>query len=778
MNRGRRVAEFAREEDFSPAALDDEGVLLLNVEAETGQRPADPFSSPLDLPDGFEEPRPRASLLTLGFVALGLAAAAWAGLALFVLSRRGFALPPVDALPSALATFAMPLIGLAALALLLSRSSVGEARRFGRLTADLRHEAEALDMRLAIVNQQLDTARTTMAEQAKLLEHYGASATTNLEEVARAMADNADRAAQQAGSIERSGLALAHQFGQLIDIMPALEDRAGRMAGTLADGSQVLGEKVENLDNRLQSLVRLIEEARGKTLSATQSLTAQLLQVQDSTRSATEEVHGLSTLASERIGIAIDRARQAVDETGLTLDMKMADLNILVDQARTASEAIGGKSVARFDEAISDIEARLLQLNMMIESQQHLIGNLDGFLVERIDRIDERFAAFEDQGIARNERLGKALAMLSTQAERLDEALREGNGTAESLISRSEALLLALDASVRELDETHPAALERLDERIARTRRLLADATPEIEKLEAISSAILGRSQEAQALLDGQSGQLAEWLEASETAIGGNHQQLEALQLALAAADESARRLADSSGPQLVAALLRVKETADQATERARQALSRVIPEAANEIGARSAEALTEAVNERVTAQLAQVSQIAERAVKAAHGASDRLMRQLITIADTSASIEARIAEAEEASETREKDHFARRSALLIEALNSASIDISKILSGEISDSHWAAYLKGDRGVFTRRAVRLLDAGEAKAISRLYDGDTAFREHVNRYIHDFEAMLRTILSVRDGSALGVTLLSSDMGKLYVALAQGIERLRS
>jgi hypothetical protein len=49
---------------------------------------------------------------------------------------------------------------------------------------------------------------------------------------------------------------------------------------------------------------------------------------------------------------------------------------------------------------------------------------------------------------------------------------------------------------------------------------------------------------------------------------------------------------------------------------------------------------------------------------------------------------------------------------------------------------------------------------------------------VNRYIHDFEAMLRRILADRDGSPLGVTILSSDMGKLYVALAQAIERIRS
>ena len=34
-----------------------------------------------------------------------------------------------------------------------------------------------------------------------------------------------------------------------------------------------------------------------------------------------------------------------------------------------------------------------------------------------------------------------------------------------------------------------------------------------------------------------------------------------------------------------------------------------------------------------------------------------------------------------------------------------------------------------------------------------------------------------MLAQRDGAPLGVTLLSSDMGKLYVALAQAIERLR-
>ena len=54
--------------------------------------------------------------------------------------------------------------------------------------------------------------------------------------------------------------------------------------------------------------------------------------------------------------------------------------------------------------------------------------------------------------------------------------------------------------------------------------------------------------------------------------------------------------------------------------------------------------------------------------------------------------------------------------SLLIDSMHSASIDVGKILSDEVDDKAWAAYLKGDRGVFTRRAVRLLDGSETRAI--------------------------------------------------------------
>lgn len=224
-------------------------------------------------------------------------------------------------------------------------------------------------------------------------------------------------------------------------------------------------------------------------------------------------------------------------------------------------------------------------------------------------------------------------------------------------------------------------------------------------------------------------------------------------------------------------ALVRVRETAQQAAEKAREAIAATIPQSAAALGEAGREQLSRAVAETVERQMAELSAVSERALATARLASERLTRQMLALSETSAAVEAGIEDERRDREARERQNLSRRTALLIESLNSTAIDVTKILSNDVTDSAWAAYMKGDRGVFTRRAVRLLDNAEAREIARHYEEEPEFRDQVNRYIHDFEAMLRPILADREGGPLGITLLSSDMGKLYVALAQAIERLR-
>src|SRR4029079_6163892 len=198
----------------------------------------------------------------------------------------------------------------------------------------------------------------------------------------------------------------------------------------------------------------------------------------------------------------------------------------------------------------------------------------------------------------------------------------------------------------------------------------------------------------------------------------------------------------------------------------------------AERIGADSSAAIDETLRAHAARAIAELEAAAKQAGESGRETAVQLRDQLAAVNELAGNLERRVAHARERAEEQGDNDFTRRMALITESLNSSAIDISKAFANDVTDTAWASYLRGDRGIFTPRAVRLLDNSEARAVSEIYEEDADFRETVNRYIHDFEAMLRSVLSTRDGHALAVTLLSSDMGKLYVALAQAIERLRT
>ena len=777
--RGYDDVGLRREEQFNAdTTQDDDGYMLLDPLGENGNgHPPSAFRSDDLLLDTHPQAAASSRWIKAGKGLIILAGLGWVGFSTYLLVMRGFRLPALEQMPIALTNIATPLILLGIVYIILMRSSLGEADRFGRIAAQLRNEAEALDMRLAIVNQQLDTARQTMRDQASLLEEYGGAASLNLESAAKTLTQHASTSAQQAEIIERAGLSLATQFGRLIEAMPDVEQRTGRVASALSLNSDTLEEKVEKLEARLESFSRLLDEARTRTSTTTQSLTAQLMRLQDATRSASEEVTGMADISSSRIETAIEAARQAIDEAGMALDMRTSELNVLVEQSRSAIGSIGGQAVVAYGEGISQIENRLRDLDALVQDRAEAIGDIARVMSLRIEGLSDEFAQLQSVGAVGSERIGEVIEALTQRTRNLDEALNAGHSTAEAIIARTESLLVALDASVRELDESHPAALARLNDKIDTSQRLLGVTMPEIKHLEGMAGSVLDHARQSEELLSGQQRKLRDLLHSGENTLAGCREQVDALNLAIEAADLGARRLSESAGPQMVATLLRIKETAEHAGERARHAMFAAISEASFEMVEESEKALLTQLGERFQQRIEQVSSIAEQAVQAAHAASDRLMRQLITIADTTAAIEQRIAEAETSAQKRDQDNFARRSAVLIESLNSIAIDVTKILSGEVSDMLWAAYLKGDRGVFSRRAVRLIDTTEAQTIFALYQRDAGFQDGVNRYVHDFEAMLRTILASPEGASIAVPLLSSDIGKLYVALAQAIDRLK-
>jgi uncharacterized protein YhaN len=274
-----------------------------------------------------------------------------------------------------------------------------------------------------------------------------------------------------------------------------------------------------------------------------------------------------------------------------------------------------------------------------------------------------------------------------------------------------------------------------------------------------------------------QQDRLAALLATVDDGVGDAQSKLTDLASMLVKVEREAADLSSQTAPALVAALIQVKEAASHAADRAREAIESVIPASADRLTEETKAALERVIRESIEDQLRDVEAVAARAVESARAASDRLTQQMLSLGQSASALEQHIEQTRDEQREKDSEAFARRVSLLMDSMHSAAIDVGKILSDEIDDKAWGHYLKGNRGVFTRRAARLIDGSESRAIRAHYDSDLEFQRSANRYVHDFEAMLRRVLAERDGGMIAVTLMSSDMGKLYAALAQAIDKRR-
>ncbi|MDB5682053.1 MAG: hypothetical protein JWO16_1858 [Sphingomonas bacterium] len=370
----------------------------------------------------------------------------------------------------------------------------------------------------------------------------------------------------------------------------------------------------------------------------------------------------------------------------------------------------------------------------------------------------ERAAALDAQIVALSERGKEADALTSGAAERLAANIARMEATSETAGVRLESVTATMS-------ETVDGLLDRTASAVDEARKGITTQGDAMLAMLSANQASLDRTATDSATA------LAERIAAIEAVVNhvaevlnNGQAQVDALARSIDDSNGAAQRFAGEAAPQLLESLMRIRDTANAAADHAREAIERIVPEAGGAIEAAGKEALEKS--------LAAIAEAQTAAAASATEASDKLNEQMRAIADASGHIEARLVD------TSETDGFARRVSLLIESLNSAAIDLSAIYAAEVPDKSWAAYLRGDRGAFSRRAVKLIGSSELRTIAQVYENDYTMREQINRYIHDFEAMLRAVLAQRDSAPIGVTLLSSDMGKLYVALAQAIERLRA
>ena len=697
---------------------------------------------------------------------LGASFVAWTGFYIWTNRTENIAALSGDRWISLISTWSLPAIFIGILWLIMMRSSSKEAGRFADVSLSLRHESDALETRMRTVNEEISLAREFLSQNARELESIGRQSAGQLTATAQQLNDALTDSDAKAKTLEQVSNAATTNLEQLRKHLPVVTSAAKDVTNQIGSAGSNAQTQVKTLIAALQQVADAGADARvnidgleerteksAAKLSDIMAANAQMLQQrQDETGEYADKISGKLEGASK---IFLSKLAEADEDVGALVDVNLAKLTQQVEMLRESISDLGNQSTSE-DERVSSIIDRV---SAHIEERRVILEKLDEAATERTAQL-----AF-------------AVEALVTSAKELNESLGDSTGNTEALQAKSDALLGMMVSLKNEVQNDLPNALENAGSLISSNLSKISEATQSAISLDNSSDELLVKLSTTEKLISSQKDMAQALINSSDGQFSAQQDKALALSASLEETRALMESLTEKANDGLVEALGRVRSSTQEAAEASREILNGEMDNVAERLTEQSRSSLSSAIDVQVAALNQMVQNSFENNISLSDAAAQRITAQLAEIETMTSNLEARAEASRESFAAIDDDSFARNMVTLTESLNSTAIDVTKILSHEVADTEWAAYLKGDRGVFTRRAVKLLDNGEAKAIAAHYDDDPEFAEHVNRYIHDFESMMRVLLSTRDGNAIGVTLLSSDVGKLYVALAQAIERLR-
>jgi hypothetical protein len=672
--------------------------------------------------------------------------------------------------------------------------------------------SERVRKTLGDLGGQIETIERSAFARFAAIDEQGEQLRSRLDgQEVEALAAIRRRGAELTEEIEATRIRLdqqeAESLASLRARLNAMRDESAAVSRSLRDGeagaTTAYREALARIDADLSAAYTRLEELDSAANEAAARRLADLTQAIDQVGTGLAERVTMFDDELARIsGKAAENESEAID----AIRTHLAELDAELDRRHGAARDHDELAVQSLRERLALLDGEIEQRRASAATRE--AADLEG-IRDRLARLDEeiarRHADHEAHGRAMAESAEAIASQLDLFAQRIKDIAAHGEEAGTTLAATLQALASQLDdsrgalagtdgaiaqltdASVRLLELIRASAVhasEDLPQAIASGEQQLAAAERRLFMMRDVAQEALGNGEAleqhviaAQDRLSGALGTLDQLHDGIASKTDTQASRLEDLVRSTETLRTSSEALAEQTQSALREAIEQLAESARAAVAGIETGAADAIAGVAARLGDESAAALDKVMRVRAAEAAGQLEQAAAHAAGASREAAIQLRDQLAMVNELAGNLERRVAQARERAHEQIDNDFSRRSALITEALNSHAIDIAKALDSDVSDTAWSAYLRGDRGIFSRRAVRLLETGEARSVQQIYETDRDFREHVSRYIHDFESMLRQLLSTRDGHALGVTVLSSDLGKLYVALAQAIERLR-
>ena len=650
---------------------------------------------------------------------------------------------------------------------------------------DAGREAEAMISTMQGLIAQIDqsSAETTktIANRAYTLD---AAVTGVLDRSAEAFASIGETLAAQSRSVEQMvasarseldgfGAEGTRVIGQRLDV---LLGAANQLKGQFAEQLQLSDQLRLSAADSIADIQARLEALRAEQAAAADALVAQtdetarsfeqrLAAMADRQRAADLEqqqrlADSLSALEGQLAELR-DRQAQSAARMQETLAGAIAEVESRLEGLKSRQAELGTEMEAEAGRMIAGVELRLGELRVR---QQELAASMAAEASASLDQVEGRFVDLGARAAQSHSETVEILGRTMSAISGLSEALEGRQSDIGALEQRIGGLLPAFQ-------DFAGAAESRLPELAGSFEALTDRGRAVSDQLDALADRI-----ESQIAL----------LRDSSAAFERDHEAVVSLSKSLAGEFETARGLvseihstteqtAIAAAARMVENVMQVRASVNATAAEIQTLLGSVVAEAQASLDDFATNKAEAAFGAPIRLQIASLEDASVKAADAASDASERLTTRLLELMRVISETEARVDEVDTRMDIRARDTLAARSIRLVDSLNEAAVDVARLLAVDVGDSAWKRYLDGDKGLFARTMVRLADKDSARKIARHYQHDEAFREEASRYLDQFEQLIRRVLKDPDGESFALVLLSSDIGKLYVMIAEAIGR---
>jgi hypothetical protein len=650
---------------------------------------------------------------------------------------------------------------------------------------DAGREAEAMVSTMQGLIAQIDQSSTettkTIANRAYTLD---AAVTGVLDRSAEAFASIGETLSAQARSVEQMvasarteldgfGTEGTRVIGQRLDV---LLGAASQLKSQFADQLLLSDQLRASASDSIAAIGARMEALRGEQTAAAAALVAQT----DETARGFEQ--RFAAMAERQRAADLDQQQRLADSL-VALDSRLSELRDRQAQSTARMQDSLAQAVSEVEARLEGLKARQAELGADMEAEAgRMVAGVELRLGELRIRQQDLAASMAAEASASLDQVEGRFVDLGARAAQSHAETVEILGRTMAAIGGLGDALEGRKAAIGDLEQRIGGLLPAFDSFTAAADGKLPQLSGSFEALTDRGRAV---SDQLDALADRIESQIA-LLRDSSAAFERDHQAVVSLSRTLAGEFETARGLVSeihgtteqtalAAAARMVENVMQVRAAVNSTASEIQTLLSSVVAEAQAALDDFATNKAEAAFGAPIRLQIASLEDASIKAADAAADASERLTTRLLDLMRVISETEARVDEVDTRMDVRARDTLAARSIRLVESLNEASVDVARLLAVDVGDSAWKRYLDGDKSLFARTTVRLADKDTARKIARHYQHDEAFREEASRYLDQFEQLIRRVLKDPDGESFALVLLSSDIGKLYVMMAEAVGR---